>query len=98
MSKVTPPAPAGADRLTVKVNAVVPALPSLTDTSLMLSVGKLGPQGASGDAVLRGAGAVTTKSVALLSVSVHPPAARIAAVVALRLGVTAASLQLVPLP
>src|SRR3954466_3854374 len=34
MSKVTPPGPAGADRLTGKVKRVVPALPSLSETSL----------------------------------------------------------------
>src|SRR6266550_3837667 len=39
MSKVTPPAFAGADRLTVKVKVVVPVLPSFSATSLMLSPG-----------------------------------------------------------
>ena len=34
MSKVTPPAPAGEERLTVKVKVVVPALPSFCETSL----------------------------------------------------------------
>src|SRR3978361_1530593 len=34
MSKVTPPGPAGAERLTVKVKLVVPAFPSLSETSL----------------------------------------------------------------
>ena len=34
MSNVTPPAPAGAERLTVKVKVVVPALPSFCETSL----------------------------------------------------------------
>ena len=36
MLKVTPPGPAGALRLTVKVKLVVPALPSLTVTSLIV--------------------------------------------------------------
>src|SRR2546423_12360347 len=40
MSKVTPPGPAGALRLTVKVNDVVPALPSFNDTSLIVKFGK----------------------------------------------------------
>src|SRR5438045_3732628 len=35
MSKVTPPAGAGAERLTVKVKLVVPASPSLSETSLL---------------------------------------------------------------
>src|SRR5688500_11269793 len=39
ISNVTPPADAGADRVTVKVNVVVPALPSLNETSLMLRNG-----------------------------------------------------------
>src|SRR4051794_24922484 len=36
MSNVTPPGPAGDDRLTVKVKLVVPALPSLSETSLIV--------------------------------------------------------------
>src|SRR3954449_9360343 len=36
MSKVTPPGPAGAERLTVKVKLVVPALPSFRETSLIV--------------------------------------------------------------
>src|SRR5205085_2915604 len=39
MSKVTPPGPAAADRLTVKLNDVVPALPSLWETSLIVRLG-----------------------------------------------------------
>src|ERR1044071_9474109 len=39
MSKLTPPGPAGDDRLTVKVKAVVPPLPSLALTSLIVRVG-----------------------------------------------------------
>ena len=65
ISKVTPPAPAGTDRLTVKVNAVVPALPSAADTSLTRNVGNAGPQGASGDAELRGTGVAMVKSAEL---------------------------------
>ena len=42
MSKVTPPAGAGADRLTVKVKVVVPALPSLSETSLIVRFGTAG--------------------------------------------------------
>ena len=75
ISKLTPPAPAGAERLTVKVNAVVPVLPSATETSLMLSVGSA-PQGAAAVAELRGTAAAAAKSFALLSVSVQPFAAR----------------------
>ena len=40
MSKVTPPGPAGVLRLTVNVALVVPALPSASVTSLMVSVGR----------------------------------------------------------
>src|SRR5436305_1453048 len=36
MSNVTPPGPAGAERLTVKVKEVVPALPSFRETSLIV--------------------------------------------------------------
>jgi hypothetical protein len=36
MSKVTPPTPAGSDRLTTKVKVIVPLLPSLSETSLMV--------------------------------------------------------------
>ncbi len=39
MSKVTPPAGAGAERLTVKVKVVVPALPSFSETSLIVRLG-----------------------------------------------------------
>ncbi len=39
MSKLTPPAPAGWLNDTVKVAVVVPALPSFTETSLMLNDG-----------------------------------------------------------
>ena len=43
MSKLTPPAPAGADSDTVKVISVVPLLPSIWVTSLMLSATWPGP-------------------------------------------------------
>ena len=39
MSKLTPPLPAGWLSETVKVNAVLPALPSFCDTSLIDSAG-----------------------------------------------------------
>jgi hypothetical protein len=39
MSKVTPPAGAGCERLTVKVNVIVPLSLSLAETSLMVSEG-----------------------------------------------------------
>ena len=39
MSNVTPPGPAGADRLTVNVYEVVPALPSFKETSLIVRFG-----------------------------------------------------------
>src|SRR5262245_24692986 len=38
MSKVTPPGPAGPDRLTTKLNVVVPLSPSAIETSLIDSV------------------------------------------------------------
>ena len=40
MSKVTPPAPAGDERFTTKSNDVVPALPSLAETSVMVRLGR----------------------------------------------------------
>src|SRR3954468_474057 len=39
MSKVTPPGPAGVERLTVKVKLVVPAFPSFRETSLIVRLG-----------------------------------------------------------
>ena len=57
----------------MKVNVVVPLFPSLRETSLIVKLGIVTTgHGLSGDAVLRGAGATTTKSAALLSVSVQP--------------------------
>src|SRR5262245_11101996 len=81
MSNVTPPAPAALVRLTVNVNVVVPELPSLCDTSLIDSAGVPPEQPWTGDAPLRGAGATTAKSIALLSVSAQPLPRRSAAVV-----------------
>src|SRR4051794_26241040 len=40
MSNVTPPGPAGAERLTVKGKLVVPALPSFKETSLIVRLGR----------------------------------------------------------
>ena len=40
MSNVTPPAPAGDERFTTKSNDVVPALPSLAETSVMVRLGR----------------------------------------------------------
>src|SRR4051812_38357113 len=99
MSKVTPPAPAGAERLTVKVKLVVPAFPSFKETSLIVRLGRTGPQGFSGLAELRGFGAPAVKSPELLSVSVQPLAARRSAVVVLGAGAFAPpSLQLAVVP
>ena len=73
MSNVTPPGPAGNERDTVKLNDVVPALPSLALTSLTESAGVDVPvHGFSVVAVLRGVGSAAAKSVELLSVSVQP--------------------------
>ena len=60
MSKVTPPGPAGALRLTVKVNVVMPAFPSFSAMSLMDRLGNAtGAAQAAFDArfVVPGAGA-----------------------------------------
>src|SRR5947199_24401 len=43
MSKVTPAGPAGVDSETVNVNVVVPALPSLSETSLIVRLGSTTP-------------------------------------------------------
>ena len=40
ISKLTPPGPAGALRLTVNVALLVPALPSLSETSLIVKLGR----------------------------------------------------------
>src|SRR5262245_4503672 len=39
ISKVTPAAPAGGERFTTKLNDVVPAFPSLAETSVMVRLG-----------------------------------------------------------
>jgi hypothetical protein len=85
MSNVTPPGPAGLERLTVKVKVVVPALSSAFETSLTESVIPVG-QKLRGEIVLRGAGAPAAKSAALLSVSVQPLLARKSAAVAEMVG------------
>ena len=69
MSKVTPPGPAGAERLTVKSNDVVPALPSLAVTSL---IERPAARVQRASEVLRGVGAPAVKSVLFASVSVQP--------------------------
>ena len=68
--------------------AVVPAPGGAISVDGQVTTGGLstGVQGSSGDAVFRGVGAAAVKSAALLSVSVQPPPARNAAVVALRVG------------
>src|SRR5690242_1010367 len=99
MLKVTPPAPAAEERLTVKVNEVVPALPSASVTSLIERLGcPPPPQTFKAVAVLRGFGALAVKSVELLSVSVQPFMALISAVVVEGAGALAVSLQLAVVP
>ena len=91
MSNVTPPASAGAERLTVNVNDVVPELPSFSDTS---SIERLGTA-----TEFRGFGAPAVKSLPLLSVSVAPLPARRSDVEALIVGAGATpSKQFVPVP
>src|SRR5438034_10989393 len=84
MSKVMSTDGAGADRLTVKVAAVVPLLPSMTETSLIVRLGGVpAMQLLSGELVLRGNGAETRKSAVLSFVSEQPPARRKSALVLL---------------
>ena len=72
MSNVTSAPFAGAERLTVKVAVTVPLLPSTTVTSLIVRFGATPAlQLLAGEFVLRGLGAKTKKSAALLSVSVQ---------------------------
>src|SRR5688572_6105554 len=81
MSNVTPPVPAALERDTVKVNVVVPLLPSIALTSLTDRLRATTPQGFNGDAVFRGVGVPAAKSALLLSVSTQPPLFRRPAVV-----------------
>src|SRR5262245_8478503 len=85
MSNVTPPAPAGLERLTLNVNVVVPALPSACETSLIERLGVVEHE-CRAVAVFRGATADAVKSAALLSVSVQPAPARKSEFVALIVG------------
>src|SRR5947207_14756023 len=97
MSKVTPPAGAGNERLTVKVNVVVPLLPSAAVISLIEILGTL--QSFKGELVLCGLGVPVAKSVLLLFVSVQPFPALISAVVLLGAGARPApSKQLAVVP
>src|SRR5215217_2034461 len=89
MSNVTPPAPAGLDRLTVNVNVVVPESPSACVTSLIVRLGVV-EHVFSAVALLRGATPAAAKSAALSSVSVQPAPARKSEVVALIVGAAAA--------
>src|SRR6267143_1845469 len=87
MSKLTSVEGAGADKLTVNVKTLVPALPSVRLTSLIERFGGVpAVQLLSGELVLRGNGAETKKSALLLFVSVQPPALRKSAVVLLGAG------------
>src|SRR2546429_283514 len=87
MSKVMSVDGAGAERLTVKVAAVVPLFPSATETSLIVRFGGVpAMQLFKGELVLRGKGAETRKSAAFSFVSVQPPALRRSAVVLLGAG------------
>src|SRR2546426_6250592 len=84
MSNKTSVEGAGADRLIVKVAVVVPLLPSVTVTSLIVRLGGVpATQLLIGELLLRGKGAETRKSAALSFVSVQPPALRKSAVVLL---------------
>src|SRR5215207_3056599 len=104
MSKVTPPAPAGPERLTVKSNEVVPVLPSFSDTSLMLrrNSGVEPPQSCTTDAALRGVeGLAVSKSAEFWSVSWQLDVRRILLAFAAGAGVTVPStnaLVAVPYP
>src|SRR5438876_12016611 len=72
----------GAAKVTVKVAVVFPLSPSVTVTSLMVRFGGVLPvQLLAGEPELRGNGAKTNESAALLLVSVQPPALLNAAVV-----------------
>src|SRR6266480_907209 len=87
MSKVISADGAGDDRLTVKVAVVVPLLPSVTVTSLIVRFGGVpATQLLNAELVFRGKGAVTRKSAPLLFVSIQPPALRRSALVLLGAG------------
>ena len=84
MSNVMSVDVAGADKLTMKVAGVVPLLPSVTVTSLIVKPGGVpAMQLFNGELLLRGKGAETSKSAALSLVSTQPPALRKSAVVLL---------------
>src|SRR5688500_10866375 len=95
MSKVTPPGPAGAERLTWNVKVVAP-LVSTCETSVTVRFGSGALHGASGVDVFRGAGVAAAKSVLLLSVSVQPFAPRKIASVVLVAGADAVSEKFAP--
>jgi hypothetical protein len=65
---------------------------------ILLVIASVRPQANTGDAELRGVGEATVKSLRLLLVSVQPPLARMAAVVALSPGVGEPSEQLAVMP
>src|SRR2546430_4725908 len=71
MSKVTPPASAAFERLTVKVKLFVRLLPSVAVTSLIVSSGGA-LQSLIGDEEFRGVAAAAIKSLALSFVSMQP--------------------------
>src|SRR5205807_8332118 len=71
MWKLTPPASAALDKLTVNVNVFVRLLPSVAETSSMLRVGGA-LQSLIAEDVFRGLAVATRKSPELSFVSVHP--------------------------
>ena len=97
ISKVTPPVGAGALKVTVKVKGVMPLLPSLAVTLLMVRLGS-GEQELVAVALLRGLGEPVAKFVLFASVSVQPFAARSTARVLLGAGASAPSKQFAVVP
>src|SRR5437762_2738653 len=99
MSNVTPPASAGLERLTVNVKSLVPPLPSVNATSLMVRLGGA-LQSLMAEVELRGGVPELTvgvvKSAELLLVSVQPSVLRSADLVALKAAVAVVSEQLAP--
>jgi hypothetical protein len=99
--------PAGHSRVNAEADAVTLSLKLMTILELtetlvaplegvvLLTLGAESPppQGASGEAVFRGVGAPMAKSELLMSVSVQPPKARMAAVVFVSAGVGVPSEQ-----